>query len=533
MPTVAGIPKIDTAYIISNTKPSIGDAYRGGIYVGNYIAADKTEYQLIVSTRLNGESSDKLAYHPTKPAFTSGTLSSTNDGFNSTYFALDDFSGFDYCKKLQRDITLSGGASATYTDWYLPSRNELEVMYYNLKPNSTANKIVKTSKTALASGMNVNSVPSRNVSYTATVPAVTKLTGFKLNSWDAFANSVYMSSTGNSSGFVGINFEDGENTYHAWNEKVNVRAIRHELVVGLSFKGNVVNLPVVAKILDKNEPFTNIEYNWYRSGEKTPLYTSNTSDQYTPTEAGDYLVTASYTDKDNNAQGTSAIVTVLDSPTPGPIGSKWKGGYYAGEIKFKNGAIFYLIVSPRAQGILENMPMLTAAEKAAVLKAPPSLTDIEFDGYTTSRNATLIKQHALLTKCDKLNTTGGINGFKDWYVPSKAELDIIYRHFKPTTDANFGMTANSYSTDPADKLAFKASDNNPAQTKIEVFQGDGSESFVPAKNQAAVIRTFCSSTYGAKGTVAAQMFDTGRGLAVDLTASEWQYTRLIRREKKV
>lgn len=46
------------------------------------------------------------------------------------------------------EISLGG-----YTDWYMPAKNELEVLYYNLKPNISAN--------AGASGINTNAVPIR------------------------------------------------------------------------------------------------------------------------------------------------------------------------------------------------------------------------------------------------------------------------------------------------------------------------------------------------------------------------------------
>jgi hypothetical protein len=52
-----------------------------------------------------------------------------------------------------------------FNDWYLPAKNELEILYYNLKPDTTANNT--------ASGINPNAVPARASNYTAGSPAQT------------------------------------------------------------------------------------------------------------------------------------------------------------------------------------------------------------------------------------------------------------------------------------------------------------------------------------------------------------------------
>jgi hypothetical protein len=61
----------------------------------------------------------------------------------------------------------AGGGSGIggFNDWYLPAKNELEILYYNLKPDTTANNT--------ASGINPNAVPARASNYTASVPGQT------------------------------------------------------------------------------------------------------------------------------------------------------------------------------------------------------------------------------------------------------------------------------------------------------------------------------------------------------------------------
>jgi hypothetical protein len=57
-----------------------------------------------------------------------------------------------------------------YTDWYIPSKDEMEVVYRNLKP-TTANNVT-------SSGANASAVPPTS-NYTTTNPARTALTAFQ------------------------------------------------------------------------------------------------------------------------------------------------------------------------------------------------------------------------------------------------------------------------------------------------------------------------------------------------------------------
>jgi hypothetical protein len=94
----------------------------------------------------------------------------------------------------------AGGGSGIggYTDWYVPAKNELEVLYYYLKPNSTGSQPNDTS-----SGSNPNAVAPEPVStnYTATNPAQTTATAFQGTNAQAFssANAYWSSSEFSSS----------------------------------------------------------------------------------------------------------------------------------------------------------------------------------------------------------------------------------------------------------------------------------------------------------------------------------------------
>jgi hypothetical protein len=87
------------------------------------------------------------------------------------------------------------------TDWYLPSRLELDIAYFNLKPGTGANNT--------SSGTNIYSVPRRNINNTATYPARTALSAFNTTA-EAFVEDIHWSSTENGTGStLGLNFSSG------------------------------------------------------------------------------------------------------------------------------------------------------------------------------------------------------------------------------------------------------------------------------------------------------------------------------------
>ena len=174
---------------------TIGQAYGGGFYAGK-INVSGTQYYLIVAPKATGEASGKTwgTY-----GATTGITSVINGPANSA--SLDalgaDYQAANFCENL----TIGG-----FSDWYLPSKNELEVLYYFLKPTTTANNT--------ASGSNANAVSPEPIStnYSSGSPAQTSAgIGFRTGETDAFASDYYWSSTEYSSNYAWAQYFNGGN----------------------------------------------------------------------------------------------------------------------------------------------------------------------------------------------------------------------------------------------------------------------------------------------------------------------------------
>ena len=168
---------------------NIGAAYGGGFFAGQ-INVSGTKYNLVVAPKSTGEASGKTwgVY-----GVTTGQTSVINGPANSAGEAAlgASYQAATFCEGL----TIGG-----YSDWYLPAKNELEVLYYFLKPTTDANNT--------SSGSNANAVSPEPIStnYTSGSPAQTSAgIGFRTGETDAFASEYYWSST-------------EANAYYAWHQ---------------------------------------------------------------------------------------------------------------------------------------------------------------------------------------------------------------------------------------------------------------------------------------------------------------------------
>ena len=160
----------------------IGQAFGGGFYAGDISVAGNgvASHYLIVAPKSSGENSSKQ--WKTSNTSTSGTSSVIDGPANSSAMNNASHPAAEFCEGL---------TIGSFSDWYMPAKNELEVCYYNLKPTTTSNNT--------ASGTNTNAVPSRGGNYTAGTPAQTAATDFQTGNTEAFAADDYWSSTESSS----------------------------------------------------------------------------------------------------------------------------------------------------------------------------------------------------------------------------------------------------------------------------------------------------------------------------------------------
>jgi hypothetical protein len=170
------------------------------------------------------------------------------------------------------------------------------------------------------------------------------------------------------------------------------------------------------------------------------------------------------------------------------IGTALAGGFYAGLYQF-NGDKFALIVAPKAQGQTEDIHWGDDDKKIAA--------NSPIDGHANTQ--------ALISAGFPLGQWAlglDINGYKDWYVPARDELEICYRNLKPTAQENYCSYRdgeNNHSIPPM----WLYEDETPTQTPATIFQDEQPEAFDP--------RWYWSSTqYSANDAFVQDFIDGGQ-----------------------
>lgn len=122
------------------------------------------------------------------------------------------------------DLANGGAGGGTgiggFNDWYIPAKNELEILYRNLKPDATPNSTIW--------GANPDAVPPTG-NYTAGDPAQTTVALFQSGGGEDFATDTYYWSATeapNASSAQFQNFSDGYQNYSSKVDPYYARAIR-------------------------------------------------------------------------------------------------------------------------------------------------------------------------------------------------------------------------------------------------------------------------------------------------------------------
>ena len=192
-----------------NSNPIIGTAMDGGYYAGR-IRIEEQTFALIVAPKELGEIKPSIWIPGYKAV--PGAMS-YNDGLSNTRAMAE--SGSELAKQI---LDLRTGDAA---DWYLPSQDELEIVYRNLKPTTDKNYCWARS------GINLSAIePTRP--YTPDFPAQTLAEAFQAGGDQAFEEARYWSSTQHSDPDYAWcqGFDGGGQHCHDTYSELRARAVR-------------------------------------------------------------------------------------------------------------------------------------------------------------------------------------------------------------------------------------------------------------------------------------------------------------------
>ena len=152
-----------------------GTPYGEGFYAGRILVGDHL-FALIVAPKDGGEHDDTIWNKSLKAVSGAGSYF---DGLANTRAMAEAGSKV---AKWALGLALNGES-----DWYLPSRDELEILYRNLKPGTRENYEWRN-------GDNPSSVPA-GYPYTAKLPGQTAAEQFRVGGAEAFEEAWYWTST--------------------------------------------------------------------------------------------------------------------------------------------------------------------------------------------------------------------------------------------------------------------------------------------------------------------------------------------------
>ncbi len=206
-PTQKGIPVKPST---SESLPVIGTSMGGGFYAGSIRIADQV-FALIVSPKAAGEHQPTVWIPKTKDV---QGAKSYNDGLTNTQAMAEAGSNL---AKWALGLEIGGE-----NDWYLPSQDELEIIYRNLKPT------IDTNSCYARSGINLSAFDPTSP-YTPDLPNQTLAEPFQNGGAEAFDDNWYWSSTQHvsDSDYAWYqHFDHGDQYYDYASSKLRARAVR-------------------------------------------------------------------------------------------------------------------------------------------------------------------------------------------------------------------------------------------------------------------------------------------------------------------
>jgi hypothetical protein len=139
------------------------------------------------------------------------------------------------------------------------------------------------------------------------------------------------------------------------------------------------------------------------------------------------------------------------------LGAGMEGGRFAGRINV-NGEIFAVVLPPKAASHHAASPW---GGKLARLAGALSFFDGLANTKAMAKAGSKLAEWALDQKL---------------HIPARDELELLYRAFKPTTQANWCYRGDNPSSVP---VGYSYSQKAPARTGLKEFQSGGAEAFEP------------------------------------------------------
>jgi hypothetical protein len=202
------------------------------------------KFRVIISPKSSGENLSK-AYKNAATAAPAATGTLT-EGLKATLAMVADGDSTVYpAAHFCNDLSIGG-----YTDWYLPARDELELIFRNLKPMTDNNyttadrptgatpdykNLGSLGDTSASPGVNNNSDP-QGVAYTAGSPAQTSVAAFQTGGAEAMTvgSKQYFSSTEYNITTAWVqyyyNIPYSRQTFNAKNNPDIIRAVRRSII---------------------------------------------------------------------------------------------------------------------------------------------------------------------------------------------------------------------------------------------------------------------------------------------------------------
>jgi len=161
----------------------------------------------------------------------------------------------------------------------------------------------------------------------------------------------------------------------------------------------------------------------------------------------------------------SAVEKAAPAVTIPEIGQAFGGGFFSGITRDPDTGKRYLNITTSAEHELSG----TWGEYGEKIEGADSFTNSRANTEAMAAAGSELAQQVLALD---------IGGFNDWAIPARDVQELQYRHFKPTTEANwqYGRSGDNPNSEPVGLLH---TEESPVQTTLAAFQAGGAEAFKP------------------------------------------------------